>query len=537
MAKILKGESTTFAEYLVMPRLTRKNCTPDKVSLRIPITRYSRKKGRESAQIFLNIPYTSASMQAVTGPKMGIALAQGGGIGFIYCSQPIEKQARMVEQVKHAKAGFVKAETLNLEQTVGDALVKEELTGHSTYPIVDSDGRMIGTVNTNYIGDGNRRTDQKLSEVMWEFKPKELDAIVNELNTRNAGPQTIIKAVDEYIPFAYSGITLKEANKKLKSLRGKKFLAIINKDGTLDSLVFRQDIEQHMSHPYELVDEQKRYIAAAGINTHDYRQRVPALAEAGVNIMCIDSSDGFTEWQRDCIRFCKRDYPEIPIVGGNIVTAEAFHYLVKAGADAIKIGMGGGAICITREQKGVGRGQAEAVREVCEARDRHYKETGIYIPTISDGGLVNPKDFIVAYGLGTDAVMCGRIFVGAEESNAPFHPDNKRLKAYWGEGSNRARNWQRYTEGTEGMKFEEGVDGYVPYAGRLKENILDDITARIISTMINAGARDIHEFHKKAILQHISPLALKEGKAHDILLQTDELGTYTAKNWGLGPGR
>jgi IMP dehydrogenase len=532
MVKILKGESTTFAEYLIQPRLTKKDCTLENISLKTPLTKYTRRGGPESSQIILNIPYLAACMQAVSGAKMGIAMAQEGGLAAIFHSQPIDSQAEMIRTIKTEKAGFVKAETLRLEQTVRDALKKEKETGHSTYPIVDSNGVINGTVNTNYIPE--KDIDTKLSRVMWKFNAKDLNDIIREMTDKViVDPMEVIKTVNEYIPFAYSGISLKQANKKLQKLDGKKFLVIINKDGTLDSLVFRQDIEGHISHPNELIDPEKRYVAAAGINTHDYTERVPELVKAGANVLFIDASDGFSEWQKECINFCKKNYPNIPIIGGNVVSGEAFNYLVRAGADGIKVGIGGGSICITREQKGIGKGQADAVKDVAEARDTYYKKNGIYVPICSDGGIVTDTHVIMALAFGADYVMCGRMFAGAEESNAPQrYIGGKLFKEYWGEGSNRARNWQRYSQGEEGkLKFEEGVDGAVPYAGRLKANILDKQIDKIKSVMQNCGSKDISEFHKKAIVKHVSALSIEEGKPHDITL-TDNLGTYQNKTWG-----
>jgi IMP dehydrogenase len=527
MVKILGGDSTTFNEYLLQPRLTKKDCIPKNISLRAPLTRYRKRDGPESSQIILNIPYLSACMQAVSGARLGIAMAQQGGLAVIYHSQPIESQAEMIRAIKTAKAGFVKADILQLEQTVGDAIKKEKETGHSTYPIIGSNRVMKGTVNTNYLDCGVKKT--KLSQVMWDFNPKELDTIVQDMVKRRAKPQEIIKAVDEYIPFAYAGITLKQANKKLQSLRGKKFLAIINKDGSLDSLVFREDIERHMYHPNELIDSEKRYVAAAGINTHDYTERVPELVKAGANLFVIDSSDGYSEFVRDTIRFCKKKYPEIPVMAGNIVSGEAFDYLARAGADAIKVGIGGGSICITREQKGIGKGQADAVMDVAAARDRYFRKNGIYIPVNSDGGIVTDTHVITALALGSDHVMCGRTFAAAEESSAPMrYIQGKLFKEYWGEGSERARNWQRYNQGGEaGLKFEEGVDGAVPYAGRL-ENVLDKHRNKIISTMQNCGSKTISEFHRKAIVKHISALSIEEGKPHDIIF-TENTGAYKSK--------
>jgi IMP dehydrogenase len=508
MVKILKEDSTTFAEYLVLPRLTNKECVHKNISLRTPLTKYNANEGIDSAKITLNLPFLSASMQAVTGPRMAIAMAQEGCLGIIYCSQPIEKQAEMIGEVKSAKAGFVRPKTLSPNQTVDDAFKKSRKEGHSIYPIADENGNLLGTVNINYLMHCS--AEEQLSGVMRKFMQQNLEEIVERMKTEKTS-EDIIKAVREYIPFAYKGIELGEANDLIQKTNSK-FLAIIDKSGKLESLVFRKDIRKHLEHPNELTDANKRHMCGAGINTHDYRERIPALIEAGADILCIDSSDAFSEYTKECLLFAKKHYGNTPIIGGNIVTGEAFDYLVKeCDADAIKVGMGGGSICITRDKKGVGRGQADAVLEICRHRNKYLEETGIYVPVYSDGSHREANDIVIALVFGADGVMGGRIFAGAEESPAPFNSKNRKYKEYWGEGSSRARNWQRYSEGDAGtLKFEEGVDGLVPYAGQL-ENILTGLTDIIKSTMINSGAKSIKEFQEKAHVVHLSELSRAEG--------------------------
>jgi IMP dehydrogenase len=262
-------------------------------------------------------------------------------------------------------------------------------------------------------------------------------------------------------------------------------------------------------------------MVGAGINSRDYEERVPALVEAGADVLCIDSSEGYTEWQKRTIAFVREKYGDsVKIGAGNVVDRDGFRFLADAGADFIKIGIGGGSICITRETKGIGRGQATATIEVAKARDEYYKETGIYIPICSDGGIVHDHHVTLALAMGADFVMLGRYFARFDES-----PTNKLIvngsyvKEYWGEGSNRARNWQRYDlGGKKGMAFEEGVDSYVPYAGSLHDN-LNTTISKIIHTMCNCGVLTIPELQENAKITLLSPASIREGSAHDVIVK------------------
>ena len=236
-------------------------------------------------------------------------------------------------------------------------------------------------------------------------------------------------------------------------------------------------------------------------------------------MLCIDSSEGFSEWQSRTIAFIRERYGDSVKVGaGNVVDKDGFLFLAKAGADFIKVGIGGGSICITRETKGIGRGQATALIEVCAARDEYFKETGVYIPVCSDGGIVYDHHITLALAMGADFMMLGRYFARFDES-----PTNKiaiggnYYKEYWGEGSNRARNWQRYDlGGDKKLSFEEGVDSYVPYAGSLKDNVGLSLS-KVKSTMCNCGALTIAELQKNAKLTLVSSTSIIEGGAHDVI--------------------
>ncbi len=494
MAKIYDEISRTFSEYLLIPNLTTKDCYPDNISLKTPLTRF--KKGEEP-EIYLNIPFTSAIMQSVSNDTLAIALAKRGGLSFIYCSQPIEAQAEMVRRVKKFKAGFVISDSnLNPECTLKDVLALKAKSGHSTIPVTHdgtSQGKLLGLITSRDYRVSRDPLDRKVTEFMTPF---------SKLITGKMG------------------ITLKEANDIIWDHK-LNCLPIIDEADNLRYLVFRKDYDEHKENPMELLDHEKRYMCGAGINTRDYKERVPALVEAGADVLCVDSSDGFSEWQYDTLRYVKEKYDgKVLVGGGNVIDSEGFKYLADAGADFIKVGIGGGSICITREQKGIGIGQATAVIETVKARNQYFKETGVYIPICSDGGIVYDYHIAMALAMGADFVMMGRYFARFDESPTKvIKIGNNFVKEYWGEGSERARNWQRYDVGTDtGMKFEEGVDSYVPYAGKLADNLNKSI-AKIKNTMSSCGSKNIKELHDTARISMVSSTSIVEGGAHDVILK------------------
>ena len=289
--------------------------------------------------------------------------------------------------------------------------------------------------------------------------------------------------------------------------------------------VFRKDYDSHKENPLELLDAHKKFIVGAGINTRDYAERVPALIEAGADVLCIDSSEGFSEWQKRTIKWIRDNYGDSVKVGaGNVVDSEGFRFLAECGADFVKVGIGGGSICITREQKGIGRGQATALIDVCAERDRYAKETGIYVPVCSDGGIVHDYHFTLALAMGADFLMLGRYFARFDESpSRRVSIGGSYMKEYWGEGSARARNWQRYDVGGKaGMAFEEGVDSYVPYAGSLHDNVALTLS-KVKHTMCNCGAITIPELQEKAKITLVSATSIVEGGAHDVVLKENTI--------------
>ena len=494
MAKILEDISRTFNEFLLLPNLTDERCIPNNVSLRTPLVKY--KKG-EDAKYYANVPMVSAIMQSVSGEEMGIALAREGGVAFIYGSQSIESQATMVRHVKKHKAGFVISDSNVKSGTpLREVIELVKKTGHSTVIITDD-----GTARGKFIG--------LVTDKDYRISRDNFDAPIDNFMTPK-----------EKVVWAKEGINLGEANDIIWENKIA-CLPILDEEEKLKYLVFRKDYEERKNNPNSLLDENKRYIVGAGINTRDYEERIPALVEAGVDMICMDSSDGYSIWQKNTIDFVREKYGDsVKIGAGNVVDKEGFLYLAEAGADFIKVGVGGGSICITRETKGIGRGQASALIDVVKARDEYFEKTGVYIPICSDGGIVHDHHITIALALGADFVMMGRYFARFDESpTRVVKKGSGYVKEYWGEGSNRARNWQRYDMGGDKkLSFEEGVDSYIPYAGRLKDNLAITV-AKIKSTMCNCGSITIPELHEKARLTLVSDVSISEGSAHDVILK------------------
>ncbi len=494
MAYYFDEPSRTFGEYLLVPGFSSGDAIPANVDLKTPLVKF--KKGEESA-ITMNIPMTSAVMQSVSNDNLAIALAKEGGVSFIFGSQSIEDEAAMVARVKNYKKGFITS-TSNLtpENTLADVLDLKARTGHSTVAITDdgtANGKLLGIVGSK---DYRVSRMDPLTKVKDFMTPRE----------------KIITAPDT--------TTLKEANDiiwdhKLNAL------PLVDKDDRLTYLVFRKDYDSHKENTNELLDSNKSYVVGAGVNTRDYAERIPALLEAGADVICIDSSEGYSEWQRRTIAWVRETYGDTVKIGaGNVVDGEGFRFLAECGADFVKVGIGGGSICITRETKGIGRGQATALIDVCRERDKYFEETGIYVPVCSDGGIVQDYHMTLALAMGADFLMLGRYFARFDESpTQKIRINGRYVKEYWGEGSNRARNWQRYDlGGDKKLSFEEGVDSYVPYAGALKDGVYTSL-AKVRSTMCNCGALSIPELREKAKLTIVSSTSIVEGGSHDVLLK------------------
>ena len=496
MAIYFNEPSRTFSEYLLIPGYTSEECIPDNVSLRTPLVKF--RKGEEPT-LSLNVPFASAIMQSVSNDTMAIALAKEGGISFIYGSQSIEDEAAMVARVKSYKAGFVpSASNITPDATLKDVLELKERNGYSTMAVTEdgsATGKLLGIVSSRDYRGSRMELSTPVSEFMTPL---------------------------EKLVTAPEGTSLKEANDiiwdhKLNSL------PIVDAAGRLLHFVFRKDYAEHKNNPNEILDDHKRYVVGAGINSRDYAERVPALIEAGADVLCIDSSEGFSCWQKKTIDFVREKYGDSVKVGaGNVVDADGFLFLAEAGADFVKVGIGGGSICITRETKGIGRGQATALIEVAAARDDYYKRTGVYIPICSDGGLVHDYHMTLALAMGADFLMMGRYFARFDESpTAKLIVNGSYVKEYWGEGSNRARNWQRYDLGGQSkLSFEEGVDSYVTYAGPLHDN-LEKSVYKIKSTMCNCGVTNLADLKRDAKLTLVSSVSIVEGGSHDVILKNN----------------
>ena len=472
MAYYYPEPSHTFSEYLLVPGYTSEDCVPDRVSFKTPLVRY--RKGQEECPITLNIPMVSAIMQSVSNDTLAIALAKEGGLSFIYGSQ-----------------------NLTPEHTLADVLALKNENGYSTVAITEDatpNGKLLGIVTSR---------DYRISRMDTSVKVRDFMTPREKLIT------------------APASTTLKEANDiiwdhKLNSL------PIVDDAGRLLYFVFRKDYDEHKEHPLALQDAQKRYLVGAGVNSRDYAERIPALIEAGADVLCIDSSEGYSVWQKRVIDFVRERYGDAVKIGaGNVVDRDGFRFLAECGADFVKVGIGGGSICITRETKGIGRGQATALIDVCAARDEYFRETGVYVPICSDGGIVHDYHMTLALAMGADFLMLGRYFARFDES-----PTNKLLvngvyvKEYWGEGSNRARNWQRYDLGGKGtLAFEEGVDSYVTYAGSLRDNVARSLY-KVKSTMCNCGVTTIPALQDNARLTLVSATSIVEGGYHDVTLRT-----------------
>ena len=494
MAHFFDEPSHTFGEYLLVPGYSSAECIPSNVSLRTPVVKF--KKG-EASPLSMNIPMVSAIMQSVSGERMAIALAKEGGISFIYGSQSVENEAAMVSRVKSYKAGFVTSDSnVKPDDTLADILALKEKTGHSTMAVTadgTANGKLLRIVTSRDYRVSRMDPSEKVSTFMTPFE-----------NLITANEDTTLKEANDII-----------WDHKLNAL------PLIDKNGHLKYMVFRKDYDSHKENALELLDASKRYVVGAGINTRDYEERVPALVKAGADVLCIDSSEGFTEWQKRTIAWIREKYGDSVKVGaGNVVDREGFLFLAECGADFVKVGIGGGSICITREQKGIGRGQATALIEVAKARDEYFERTGVYVPVCSDGGIVHDYHVTLALAMGADFIMLGRYFSRFDES-----PTNKvniggnYMKEYWGEGSNRARNWQRYDlGGDKKLSFEEGVDSYVPYAGSLKDNVAVTLS-KVRSTMCNCGALTIPELQRNAKITLVSSTSIVEGGSHDVILK------------------
>jgi IMP dehydrogenase len=485
--RIIDEVSRSLGEFLLIPGLTGEACTPEAVDLSTPLVRYP--VGGQ-ASLTIALPLVSAIMEAVSSPPMAVALAQAGGLAFIQQNQPVADQAAEVRAVKRSKAGF-RHSALHVRPSAPLGEVAATLRAAGQDPaVVTSDGTGDGKF-LGLIGAGDFHLQYHAEDLPAEMRMRPAADLVT----------------------APAAISLQDANALLMD-RSLHVLPVVGDDGRLVSLVLRSDFEMHRRFSSASVDAHKRYLVGAGINTRDYSERVPALVEAGADLLCIDSSDGFSVWQRKTLEFCAGAYGDrVPVGAGNVVDGRGFDYLADAGASFVKVGIGGGSICITRDQKGIGRGQASALLDVVRARDAYAERTGSYVPVCCDGGVLSDKDMMIALAMGADFIMLGRYFARLDESpSRKVIVGGRPYKEYWGEGSSRARNASRYGQHSDEIAFEEGVDGMVPYAGSLYPNVAATVT-KLKATMVSCGATTLRELHESAVLTVISSASAVQNTA------------------------
>ncbi|MFI0742756.1 IMP dehydrogenase [Streptomyces sp. NPDC021100] len=484
--KILPEISRTLNEYLLVPGLTTEDCTPDKIDLSAPLVRH---QVGERAPVEIATPLVSAIMQAVSSPALAVALAQNGGVAFVHQNQSADAQAADVRAVKQHKAGF-RPNRVTVAPSTSLGEVDRLLTAvdQGVAVVTDTgaaDGRFVGLIGSD------------------------------DFHLQRHGAEELVKArmrPREEVRTASAEVTLSEANEMLWEHR-LDVLPLLDAEDRVVSLVLKRDYQEHKSHRLASVDGHKRLRVGAGINSRDYRGRVPALVEAGADVLCLDSSDGYSVFQAQALAWVREEYGEEVFVGaGNVVDGRAFRYLADAGAAFVKVGIGGGSICITRDQKGIGRGQASALLDVVRERDAYAQETGVYVPICCDGGLLSDYHMAIALAMGTDFIMLGRYFARFDEApSRKVRVDGQVFKEYWGEGSSRARNAARYGQG-ETMVFEEGVDGYVPYVGSLHTTVAQT-RAKLAATMSSCGATSLRSFHEGAVLVQVSERSYEQNTA------------------------
>ncbi|MBT9585674.1 IMP dehydrogenase [bacterium] len=477
--------SSTFREFILLPRRTGPQQSLQQVDLGTRLTHDLR----------LNIPFMSAAMEAVSGDRLGIALAQHGGMAVIPAGNVSpQDQLDMVKAVKRFKAGFVEhVITVSDDMPIQKVIDLERQHGYSTFPVVDKNSKLVGLL-----------TEKKYNP--W----KDSELLVRE---RMLPLETLV--------VGRHGMTLSDANRQIFE-SGIGVLPVVDEEGKLRSVVFFSDIRRSHQYPDGVVDSQKRLRVAGAISTHpEDEERARNLVAEGVDVLVVDASDGFSEYMSSTLQRLRK--LGVPIIAGNVVDQDGFDYLVENGAEAIKVGIGSGSICTTRRVKAIGRGQATAVHQVALARDRHFKKTGRYVPVISDGGIESSGDMSVALALGADVLMMGKYFAGFEES--PTATFMKRLpvlfsgqmaevevtvKPYWGEASPRAKNVRRYQQDDPRSFVIEGEEGYLLYKGSLHKGLPRELMA-IRGTLSSCGCSTLSEFYENVQVERQTLEAVREG--------------------------
>jgi IMP dehydrogenase len=485
MEKIIK-EGLTFDDVLLVP--AESNVVPKEVSTRSKLT----------DDIYLNTPIISAGMDTVTEGDMAIAMAREGGLGVIHKNMPIEAQAAEVDRVKRSESGVI-VDPFFLSP---DALIEEAEALMSKYhisgvPIVDKDEKLLGILTNRdlrFVEDYKR----PVSEVMTE----------------------------EELVTAPVGTDLEGAKEQLRKHKIEK-LPIVDDDGILRGLITIKDIEKAKQYPLASKDTQGRLLAAAAVGTgHDTDERVAALVEAGVDILVIDTAHGHSKNVINVVKKIKDKYPDLPVIAGNVATAEATEDLIKAGADVVKVGIGPGSICTTRVVAGVGVPQITAINDSAEVAKKHGKTV------IADGGIKYSGDIVKAISAGANNVMIGSLLAGTEESPGELEIYKGRsYKVYRGMGSVSAMkkgSKDRYfqEDETEAEKFvPEGIEGRVPYKGTLGETVYQ-LLGGLKSGMGYCGTPDIDSLIEDSQMIRISAAGLRESHPHDVKV-TKEAPNYS----------
>lgn len=477
-------EGMTFDDVLLIPAYSE--VTPNMVSV----------GSRFSRNIRLNIPIVSAAMDTVTEANMAIAIAREGGIGVVHKNMSIAAQAAQVRKVKRAESGMIyDPVTISKEESVGDALrlMKENHIGG--IPVVDEEGKLLGIVTNR---DLRFQTDMNL-------KIEKVMTCENLVTTTNPD--------------------LAEASKILLQHKIEK-LPVVDKDNKLVGLITYRDITKIQDYPNACKDEKGRLRVAAGVGvTSDTLKRVEALVEAGVDAVVIDTAHGHSANVTNTLKTVKAAFPQIDVLVGNIATGEAAEYLIKAGADGIKVGIGPGSICTTRIVAGVGVPQLTAIFNAAKVAHKYD------VPVIADGGLRYSGDVVKALAAGGDSVMMGSMLAGVEESpGETIIYNGRKFKAYRGMGSIEAMeagSKDRYfqSEKCDSSKFvPEGIVARVPYKGTLSETIYQ-LIGGLRSGMGYCGAKDIEALHEAKFVK-ITSAAVVENHPHDVTI-TKEAPNYT----------
>jgi len=515
MGTILPELSTVYSEYLLVPQRKKIDCTPETVDLSAPLRAFNydpAKSWGDQDSFWLNTPFMVAAMQATSDHEMGIATAREGCITTINCSRSIESEAEAIEKTKRSRGGFVVPQVLNPEMPIPEVAKISQQTGYDRFPVTEdgtSNGRVVGLLTTDFY-DEHTHAQLRVKDRM----------ITNDPNAKWQY-ETLSRHVtlDSEI-----GDDLSSANRFMREESRTRMLILVDGNGNLRRAVFMKDVDEHNRHrKTELIDEQKRYKVAAAVNTRDFKKRVPAIIKAGADLLVIDASQGHDEWQEETLRWIRKKYADVPVISGNYVTPDGFDFAVRNGAHAVKVGIGPGSICTTRERLRLGLGQATAVKMIADRRDQYFLATGIHVPIIADGGVVNLSDITIAFALGADVVMMGRFFAGYHESPTELETIDVEAKQggkfpmlakpYWGEGSERAKRWRtgRYDQN----EISEGIEGYVPYKGMLNDNLPKDIRELKIA-MARGGYASIRDLQKHAKYAQQTEGSMREGSPHDI---------------------